>query len=330
MKKRWIITGAAGHLGTALQHCLAQGEDEVRAFVLAGEKPFCAPNIHVYTGDVTQPQTLQPLFDGAQECETYVLHAAGMVSIATGCRAQLERINVGGTQNIIDCCRRTGARMVYISSVHALPEKKNGADTTEINAFSPDAVVGDYAKTKAIATQRVLDATRDGLDAVVVHPSGILGPYDSGRNHVVQMLSMYLHGRLPVGVRGGYDFVDVRDVAQGCIAAALHGRCGECYLLTGRYISVREMLDLSREVLGGRRIPCLPAAPLKALAPLFERFAKLTKTRPLFTRYALYTLGTNSHFSHDKATRELGFTPRNIRDTIADTLAWLRRQPVSQ
>lgn len=98
MKKRWIITGAAGHLGTALLHCLAQGEDEVRAFVLAGEKPFCAPNIHVYTGDVTQPQTLQPLFDGAQECETYVLHAAGMVSIATGCRAQLERINVGGTQ----------------------------------------------------------------------------------------------------------------------------------------------------------------------------------------------------------------------------------------
>ena len=95
---------------------------------------------------------------------------------------------------------------------------------TEVDHFSPESVEGAYAKTKAEASQAVLDMVREGLNAVIVHPSGILGPYDRSGNHLVQMVTDYLEGRLPACVKGGYDFVDVRDVAKGCLLAMDKGR----------------------------------------------------------------------------------------------------------
>ena len=84
-----------------------------------------------------------------------------------------------------------------------------------------------------------------GLDAVIVHPSGILGPGDFGQGHLTQMIADYLNGRLVACVKGGYDFVDVRDVADGVIAAAEKGRAGECYILSNRHYEVRELLDMA-------------------------------------------------------------------------------------
>ena len=157
-------------------------------------------------------------------------------------------------------CRRYGVRrMVYVSSVHAIAQDPNGGVLRETTFFSPDAVVGSYAKTKAEATRDVLDAAAAGLDAVVVHPSGILGPYDkSGGNHLVQVIRDFMTGKLPACVRGGYDMVDVRDVAWGCIAAALNGRKGECYILSNRRCDISDMLEMVRHDL--RRTPASGAA----------------------------------------------------------------------
>ena len=96
-------------------------------------------------------------------------------------------------------------------------------------------MIGPYAKTKAEATQAVLEAVKQGLNAVVVHPSGIIGPYDNGNNHIVKLAKDYISGKLLAGVIGGYDFVDVRDVAKGCIAAVDKGEVGECYILSNRF-----------------------------------------------------------------------------------------------
>lgn len=185
-------------------------------------------------------------------------------------------------------------------------------------------MVGGYAKTKAEATQAVLDAAAEGLDAVVVHPSGILGPYDRSGNHMVQLVSDYLQGKLPACVTGGYDFVDVRDVALGCLLAAEKGRKGECYILSNRHYEVRELLGILRSVAGGRRLPVLPMWMARAAAPAFQWLARLRKQRPLFTSYSLYTLRSNDKFSHDKATAELGYRPRDLVQTLRDTAAWLR------
>ena len=137
---------------------------------------------------------------------------------------------------------------------------------------------------------------------------------------------MYISGKLPAGVDGGYDFVDVRDVAEGCLEAIRKGRSGECYILSNRYVSIRELFESMRKVIGGRRRICLPVWIAKLFEPLFTLTARITHTRPLYTRYALETLEGNGHFSHMKATAELGYRPRSMDATIADTIAWLRAQ----
>lgn len=298
---------------------------EVRGLLLPGEQAVPYEHVTYYRGDVRDPATLLPMFAGIDPAHTVLIHTAGIVSIAPRVSPQLYEVNVQGTRHVAQLCLAHGVRMVYVSSVHAIAEQHGRRVLCEVSHFSPDDVVGGYAKTKAEATQLVLDAVGRGLDAVVVHSSGILGPYDTaGGNHLMQMLEDYLRGRLPACVRGGYDFVDVRDVAQGCLLAAQKGRTGECYILSNRYYSIRRVLAMAREAGGGRRLPVLPLWMARAVAPLFSLWAKMCKKRPLYTAYSLYTLGTRDRFSHDKATSELGYRPRDLRDTIDDTVAWLQ------
>lgn len=325
MNELYIITGAAGHLGSALTRQLQNRDCQVRGLVLPGEKVQNHHNITYMEGDVRDADCLQRLLAHPQGQHTVVIHAAAMVSIEQEVTPRLYDVNVNGTKQVLEACRRQQVdRLVYVSSVHAIPEKEKGDVLTEISAFSPDWVEGGYAKTKAEATQAVLDAAADGLDAVVVHPSGIIGPYNGGGNHLVQMLEDYLRRRLPACVKGGYDFVDVRDVAEGCLLAAKNGKAGSCYILANRHYEVKEVLEMARRTVGGRRLPVLPMWMAKLSAPLFAKLAKLKKERPLYTRYSLYTLCSNDRFSHDKAVRELGWQPRDLKVTVRDTVNWLR------
>lgn len=268
---------------------------------------------------------MRPMFTDIENAEVLVIHTAGIVDISENVSPLLYDVNVGGTRNLIALCREyTVRRLVYVSSVHAIPETDKTAVLTEVKHFSPEQVVGGYAKTKAEATQLVLDAANEGLDAVVVHPSGILGPFDSSGNHLVQMVSDYIRGKLPACVTGGYDFVDVRDVARGCLLAAEKGRKGECYILSNRHYELRDILSMLRGIAGGRKLPVLPMWMAKSAVPLIQWQAKRKKQRPLFTRYSLYTLRSNDRFSHDKATAELGYRPRDLRQTLRDTVFWLK------
>lgn len=326
MKRVYIITGANGHLGGTLVRELQGQPVEVRGLILPGEAAVDRGNVRYYRGDVCQPDTLRPLFEDLEEgAAIRVIHTAGIVDISEDVSPKVYDVNVNGTRNVLALCREFGARLVYVSSVHAIPEADDNLVQEEIRAFSPDRVIGGYAKTKAEATQAVLDAARDGLDAVVVQPSGILGPFEASGNHMVQMVSDYVHGRLPACVVGGYDFVDVRDVAKGCLQAAEKGRRGECYILSNRRYEIRDLLRMIRSVCGGRRLPVLPMWMARAAAPLLQAWAKLRHERPLYTRYSLHALGSNSKFSHDKATMELGYHPRDLFQTVKDTVAWLKQ-----
>lgn len=326
MKKEtvYIITGANGHLGSTIIRQLAEAGETIRGLILPGETPEAHPRTTYLEGDVRDPQSLNVLFQGLEDAETLLIHTAGIIDISNEVSKPIYQVNVEGTKNVVAACLHHGVtRMVHVSSVHAIPEKDHLHVITEVSSFSPDLVVGGYAKTKAEATQAVLDAVDSGLDAVVVHPSGILGPYDRSGNHLVQMVKDCVTGKLPAGVKGGYDFVDVRDVAAGCIAAARKGKKGECYILSNRHYGVKDLLAMIRAVNGGRRLPILPLWLARAFAPLLGLYAKIKKERPLYTKYSLYTLNTNDQFSHDKATSELGYLPRELFETIRDTVLWL-------
>ncbi len=316
----------------------------------------------------------QPLFENAGCRELAVIHTAGMISIAENVTPELYEVNVNGTKNIISLCFQYKVkRLLYVSSVHAIPEQNKLKVLHETTDFSPDLVEGayaktkaeatkavldavqkgldavvvhpsgilgpfdtsgnhlvqmvtDYTKTKAEATKAVLDAVQKGLDAVVVHPSGILGPFDTSGNHLVQMVTDYIEGRLPACVNGGYDFVDVRDVADGCLAALERGKKGECYILSNRHYEIKDVLRMVKMLSGGRRLPVLPMWMAKMAAPLIGVICRIRKRRPLYTRYSLYTLQSNDRFDHTKATSELGFKPRDLFQTIADTITWLKKK----
>lgn len=326
MYSKYLITGAAGFLGRAILEELAHYPAEVTALVLPDDpQRHTLPDyVHVVTGDIADAASLKDFFRGAGP-DTCVLHCAGLISIASRPGKRIYRVNVGGTRNILEQCRQHHVgKLVYVSSVHAITEAPKGAVIQETTAFSPHTVDGAYAKSKAMATSLVLDAARQGLNASVVQPSGIIGPGDSGQSNISGMLLSYLHGKLPFAVRGGYDFVDVRDVASGILACADKGRSGSCYILSGHYTTIRSLLCTVRQLTNGKPILAyLPLGLARAAAPLFEKIS-LRRREPLyFTPYSVAVLGSNGHFSHHRASEELAYQPRSLADTLRDTLAWL-------
>ncbi|HHY10985.1 MAG TPA: NAD-dependent epimerase/dehydratase family protein [Firmicutes bacterium] len=330
MDSVYLLTGITGHLGNAVARELAARGKKVRGLVLPtddieGKFP---PGIEFYRGDVTRKESLRPFFAGLKGKSFKVIHAAGIVSIASRAERKMQETNVGGTENIISLCREYGAaKLVYVSSVHALPELPHGQVISEIKHFDPALVVGPYAKTKAAATALALKAAAEGLNVSVVHPSGIVGPFDYGRGHLTQMVLDYCKGRLFAGVDGGYDFVDVRDVAWGVIAACERGAAGECYLLSNKWYSVADMFGQLYEITGFKKINTyLPLWFAKLTAPLSELYYKLRRQTPLFTSYSLYTLASNANFSNAKAKAELGYKTRSFQETLRDTVAWLKEQ----
>lgn len=328
---KYILTGAGGHLGMAILKELCKKDVVVYALLYRGDVPVVFHrNIKYFHGDVCDRSSLIPLFaDNHSFRRVVVIHTAALISIAYNKNAQVHDVNVGGTSNVVGLCETYPvSRLVHVSSVHAIPELPNGQMMTEPASFSPDSVVGGYAKTKAEGARVVLDAVQRGLDAVLVFPSGIIGPYDVGRNHLVQVAVEYIKGLLPACVKGGYDMVDVRDVAAGCILAAERGRKGESYILSGQYVSIHEFLSIAGSFCGKKPVPALPRFLVKLGLPFVWLHSKVWKRRPLYTRYSLYALASNGLFSNKKASEELGYKPRAIKKTIEDMVSWLKQRGV--
>ncbi len=326
VNKIYLVTGACGHLGSQIVQMLVSRGDRVRVLKLAGENDSLLKGLLVecVLGDVRDKNSLRPFFSHQPEEELHVIHAAGIVTIAAKADDNLRRVNVEGTRNMAELCLESKVkRMLYVSSVHALPEKPRGETIREADVFDSRAVSGAYAKTKAEATQIILNAAKSGLDAVVVHPSGIIGPGDQGSNHSNQIFRDYLYGRLPAIVKGGYDFVDVRDVARGCLLSMENGKPGHCYILANRHYEISQLTDLIQKYAGIKRRPlALPLWLVSAFAPLAETLDKCRSRRPLFTRYSLYTLRANDLFSSEKAKTEIGYTVRSIEETMRDIVLW--------
>lgn len=326
MKTIYCVTGAAGHLGTAITKKLIENKMPTRILVLQNEKNIPHNYVEVFYGDVTQKDSLRPFLSHNSNERLLVIHCAGIVSITSVYNQKVVDVNVTGTKNMVDLCLENKVdKLVYVSSVHAIPEKPMGEIIREVNYFDPKLVHGLYSKTKAEATEYALKATHLGLNVSVVHPSGICGPYDYGKGHMTSLVIDYMKGSLVAGMKGGYDFVDVRDVADGTIACAQFGRPNECYILSNRYISISEILDLLQKITGKPKVKVmLPQWFIKNTAVFAEFYYKLRKKSPLFTDYSIHVLGSNSNFSHQKATEELNYHTRDFKETLVDTINWLK------
>lgn len=328
MNKIYIITGANGFLGNNIIRKLEQEKNsEIRVFVLKGESIKSLENLKckIYYGDITKKETLASIFENTDGKEVFVIHCAGIVYIKSKYNPLVYNVNVNGTKNIIDKVLNINAKLVYISSVHAIPEF-NGVITETVD-FDPNRVEGLYAKTKAEAAKYVMDAVKTKkLNACIIHPSGIIGPNDYGNSHLTELVKEVASGKLFACVKGGYDFVDVRDVAEGVINACNKNTKGECYILSNKYITIKELSDIICDCVKRKKINIvLPIWIAKIFASFFEIYYNLKKQTPLFTKYSLYTLSSNANFSNEKAKKELNFKNRDMIDTIKDTIKWINQ-----
>ncbi|MDR2753003.1 MAG: NAD-dependent epimerase/dehydratase family protein [Oscillospiraceae bacterium] len=321
-----VITGATGHIGYALVQELLNRGERLRLLLRKPSPLFNAPDLEIVQGDITAPATLREAFAGAET----VYHLAGLIEVGSDNDNEVWHVNVDGTQNVIAACKACGVRrLVYCSSVDALPPAADGVVMTEIENFQCNSVNGTYAKTKAVATQAVLNSACEGFDVVVGHPSACIGPYDFKQSNIGEMVRMFMRFKFPVTMRfGGYNFVDVRDVAQGLAACGERALApsGSCYLLTGNYHTTGEFIAMLAE-LNGYDAPsiALPRTLAEASAPIAERYYKIFDKTPLFTRYSLRKIMENGLFSYEKATQELGYCPRSAQESLRDMIAWIHK-----
>jgi len=321
-----VVTGATGHVGNALVRSLvAQGARGVRALVGPSRQTasLAGLDVDMVEADVRVYESLRQAFCGAE----VVYHAAGIVSITTGGLERLRLTNVEGTRNVLAACRETGVgRLVYTSSVHALVEPPPGTYLDETAPVDPAGVRSPYDKTKAEATRLVFAAAREGLDAVVVFPSAVIGPYDFRPSLAGKFILDCAQGRLKAYVDGAYNFVDVRDVAQGLMAAAEKGRPGEGYILAGHEASVADLIH-AIELITGVPAPRwrIHFGFTRAVSFLMPLYYWIRREQPLFTTYSLDVIASNHAMSYEKAQRELDFRPRPLRQTLEDTIDWFRQ-----
>ena len=329
MFDKYLVTGATGFLGRAVAEELVRRKAQVHALVLHDDPytDLLPKEVRTVIGDVCDKSSLSDFFADA-DSRTCVIHCAGIVSVASRPGPRLYQVNVGGTWKVLrQCMEHDVGKMVYVSSVHAIPEKPKGCIISEDCEFSPGLVDGDYAKSKAAATELVFDAAERGLNASIVFPSGIIGPGDLQGGSFTSMVKSFLSGKLPFAVRGGYDFVDVRDVARGILACSESGEPGKGYILSGYYVTIRRMLRLVGKAAKLKyRSICLPLGLARLAAPYYER-RSLRERKPLFfTPYSVSVLASNGQFSHAAASECFAYQPRPIEETLGDMTAWLLNQ----
>lgn len=319
-----LVTGATGHIGNVLVRSLLKNGYDVTAFVRNKEKLNALDGLSVSFayGDVRDIESLKMAFKGID----VVFHLAGLIDIGNGNKKQMYEVNVNGTKNVVNACKEMKVKkLIYTSSVHAIPTKPKGEIITETKTFSPDLVKGTYAKTKAEATKYVLEANSKDLEVIITHPSGVIGPYEYITSNLGQLIIDCAHRKMGAYLDGGYNFVDVRDVADGLVSALEKGKAGECYILAGHYVTIKELMKYVQDITG------VPAPKFKiarwfayATGALSEIYYKIVKQKPLFTSYSVYTTGTNANFSIDKAKKELGYFPRDFKETMVDTIYWMK------
>ncbi|MBR2589844.1 MAG: NAD-dependent epimerase/dehydratase family protein [Clostridia bacterium] len=321
--KTIVLTGASGHIGYALLLKLLEQGEKVRILIRRNEKRFDKLGCEKVFGDVNNPKSLDKAFKDAD----IVYHLAGIIDINNGNDSLVWKVNYEGVKNVVEACRKAGvSRLVYASSVDAFTPLPLGEQMSELTHFEPDRLEGTYAKTKATATNYVFEQCAEGFPAVVVYPGACIGPYDYKISNIGEMVRKCLHGIMPVSLDfGAYNFVDVRDVADGMIAAAKLGKIGEGYILCGEQISTDDFIKTVLEACGKKA----PKIKMKkslvgAAAPVMEVYYKLSKKTPLFTRYSIRKLTSNCDFSIQKARDELGYQPMSVKQSIIDMVEWIR------
>lgn len=315
------ITGATGHLGVNLARALVAKRYNVRGVIPGDDHNVKALGIESFKGDIRDPYSLNRAFAGAE----VVYHAASIALTSETDWPILESINITGTRNVVEACLHCNVgRLVYFSSIAAILQEPMNTPVDELRPLAETDECPPLARSMAAAEREVRKGIELGLDAVLLNPTGLIGPNDYELSRAGQILLAMAQGKLPALVDGGYNFVDVRDVVRAALRAGDVAPTGAKYLLSGAWASFRELADLIENITGKSQIMLtLPSWLARGGGPVVSAFNQITRQRIAIPEIPFKDLGKcNTTIGHDRASAELNYDPRELSESLVDTLRW--------
>jgi dihydroflavonol-4-reductase len=319
--KRVCVTGGTGFLGAHLVEQLLRFAAHVRVLGLAPKSPGLRArlrDVECVHADVRDPIAVA---NAVRNCDV-VFHTAGAVAFWGPALRQMHSIHADGVSRVLEALP-PNARLVHTSSVVAVGASRDGAILDEESPFELEHLKVDYVHAKRTAEQLALTAASQGKDVVVVNPGYLVGPGDDEGSVIGRFCLRFWKGRVPLIPPGGFDLVDVRDVALGHLLAAEHGQRGRRYILGGENGSMWEFARCLAEVRGqvSRRLP-MPGWFFTLLARGAEIRAHLRHRDPYPSMQQARVSRYHWYYSSARARTELGYDPRPLRESLADAHEW--------
>lgn len=317
--KKIGITGASGHIGNLLCEMLLEQGHEIGALVY--RKAVDIEGVKSYKASIRNPEEV----DAFVKEHEYIIHLAAEITIG-GHSKTMWPTNVEGTKNILRACQKHQIkRLVHFSSIAAIEQFPLNEAIDETRALvTEQSKTSRYGLSKAAAEREVLQAAAKGLDVVIIVPTSVMGPPDKRPSVLGKTLMDLYHNNLPALIDGGQDWVDVRDICQGTIAALEKGRSGEKYILGSEFKKLKDVSSIIAETFNRKTPKNVLPFWLAQLGIPFEAIkSKITGNQNAFTREALNTVRYgNQRVLHDKATKDLGYQPRSVEESIKDSIQW--------
>jgi dihydroflavonol-4-reductase len=316
------VTGANGHVGYNLCKSLLEKGFQVKALAHKNTEAIRKLDLTLVQGDLLDKSTLLDLLDETE----VVFHLAAQISITGDPSGSVYRNNAEGTRNMISAAKdRKIKRFIHFSSIHAFcqdPQEKPLDESRPLVGSEAFA----YDRSKADGERAVMEAAWNGLNAIVLSPTAIIGPADPQPSLTGKAVLQLIHHKIPALVPGGYNWIDVRDIVTSAIQAIEKARKGEKYLLAGKWHSLKELSGYVGRHSGKKTVQTvLPFWSAKIGLPFITVFSRLTGSEPLYTSESLEIVAKGSRLiDNNKARGELGLNPRPLDETIRDLIAWFR------
>ncbi|WP_126971327.1 NAD-dependent epimerase/dehydratase family protein [Gynurincola endophyticus] len=323
-----LVSGANGHLGNNLVRLLLQKGIQVRASVrnIKNKAAFAGLNCEIVQADITDKASFVRALQGV---DVFYAVGASFRLWAKDPEKEIYDVNMQGTRNTIEAAAEAGVkRIVYVSSIAAL--NYNVLPAKESNGYNPDRR-DMYYNSKNDGEQLAFElAKKFNIELVAVLPAAMIGSQAFAPLNVsYNIIRLILNKQIPVETNITLNWIDVKDVAEGCYLAAMVGRNGERYILANeKCTSIRETTKIAKELFPELKLKLPVSVPkpiLYTVAWLMETVSKITGKAPVLTtkEIAMFS-GLQQNFDISKARTELGFTPTNTRDAIKEAMLYLK------
>lgn len=319
-----FITGASGFIGGNLVRRLVEKGYRVKALVRPGSKISTAlvNEVEIVEGDILDFDTV---LRGVSGCG-WVFHCAAAYKFWARDPRDIYKTNVNGTDNVLVAAHLAGVeRIVYTSTVGTigLPKVGLGNETTPL---PPHQVVGNYKRSKYLAEKIVLKKATAGIPVIVVNPTAPVGAWDVKPTPTGKVILDFLKQKMPAYVHTGLNFVDVSDVAEGHILAAIKGTIGERYILGNQNMSLLELFENLQELSGRKRprlhIPNWIAMGVGQVDDLLEN--KILRREPKIPLEGIKMAQICTYVSSQKAVDQLGFPQSPVNEALNQAIQWFR------